>query len=220
MGDAVIGLLTRRNLGPVLPRQRCSGTPIQTYGQTGPLMEAARFNLDALEPYETIVTGCASCTMMLKDYPSLFNGGEQTRARALAGKVRHITEVLVGGRERGEARGAETVVTYHSSCHLRAAGVSKEPRDVLKRLPGMRYVEMADADRCAGGAGTFIVKNFDLSQQIFERKRRAIAASGADVVATSCPACMIRLRAGLGDGVRVAHVAQLADEAERGAARG
>jgi Fe-S oxidoreductase len=47
-------------------------------------MEAARFNLDALEPYETIVTGCASCTMMLKDYPSLFNGGEQTRARSLA----------------------------------------------------------------------------------------------------------------------------------------
>jgi Fe-S oxidoreductase len=84
----------------------------------------------------------------------------------------------------------------------------------------MRYVEMADADRCAGGAGTFIVKDFDLSQRIFDRKRRAIEASGAGVVATSCPACMIRLRAGLGDGVRVAHVAQLADEAERGAARG
>jgi Fe-S oxidoreductase len=79
----------------------------------------------------------------------------------------------------------------------------------------MRYVEMADADRCAGGAGTFLVKNYDLSQQIFERKRRAIEASGADVVATSCPACMIRLRAGLGADVRVAHVAQLADEAER-----
>jgi FAD/FMN-containing dehydrogenase/Fe-S oxidoreductase len=215
VGDAVIGLLARRNLGPVLPRQRCSGTPIQTYGQTGPLMEAARFNLDALEPYETIVTGCASCTMMLKDYPSLFDGEEQTRARALAGKVRHITEIVAEGSQPHEARDAATVVTYHSSCHLRAAGVSKEPRDVLKRLPGMRYVEMADADRCAGGAGTFLVKNYDLSQQIFERKRRGIAASGADVVATSCPACMIRLRAGLGDGVRVAHVAQLADEAER-----
>jgi Fe-S oxidoreductase len=169
--------------------------------------------------------------MMLKDYPSLFNGGEHTRARALAGKVQHITEVLAsphpdplpqGGRDAKqlssvtlERDGAETVVTYHSSCHLRAAGVSKAPRDVLSRLPGMRYVEMADADRCAGGAGTFIVKNFDLSQQIFERKRRGIAASGATVVATSCPACMIRLRAGLSDGVRVAHVAQLADEAER-----
>ncbi|MBI3608971.1 MAG: FAD-binding oxidoreductase [Nitrospirae bacterium] len=215
VGDAVINLLARRGMGPVLPRQRCSGTPIQTYGQTKPLMEAARFNLDALEPFDTVVTGCASCTMMLKDYPSLFNGGEQVRARALAGKVRHITEILAEGSEQQETRDAETVVTYHSSCHLRAAGVSKEPRDVLKCLPGMRYVEMADADRCAGGAGTFLVKNYDLSQQIFERKRRGIAASGAGVVATSCPACMIRLRAGLGDDVRVAHVAQLADEAER-----
>jgi Fe-S oxidoreductase len=79
----------------------------------------------------------------------------------------------------------------------------------------MRYVEMADADRCAGGAGTFIVKNPELSRQIFERKQRAVATSGAHVVATSCPACMIRLRAGLDDDVRVAHVAELADEAER-----
>jgi Fe-S oxidoreductase len=73
---------------------------------------------------------------------------------------------------------------------------------------------MADADRCAGGAGTFLVKNPELSDQVFARKRKAIDASGAQLVATSCPGCMIRLRAGLPDAVRVAHVAQLADEAE------
>jgi Fe-S oxidoreductase len=223
VGDAVINLLARRGLGPVLPRQRCSGTPIQTYGQTGPLMEAVRFNLDALEPYETIITGCASCTMMLKEYPTLCEGDDQRRASVLAGKVRHITEVLAAERISPHpnppphgGRASETVITYHSSCHLRVAGVSQAPRDVLKRLPGMRYVEMADADRCAGGAGTFIVKNPELSRQIFERKQRAVATSGAHVVATSCPACMIRLRAGLDDDVRVAHVAELADEAERG----
>ena len=216
VGDAVISLLARRGVQPVLPRQRCSGTPIQTYGQTGPLLEAARYNLEALEPYDTVVTSCASCTMMLKDYPSLFPDTERARASALAGKVQHISEVVARDRRPTPAVSATaTSVTYHSSCHLRAAGVSREPREVLRRLPGMRYVEMADADRCAGGAGTFIVKNPDLSQRIFERKRRAIEGSGASVVATSCPACMIRLRAGLPDDVRVAHVAQLADEAER-----
>jgi Fe-S oxidoreductase len=60
----VIRLLGRRGMGPVLPRQRCSGTPIQTYGQTTPLLEAARFNLDHLAPFDTVVTGCASCTLM------------------------------------------------------------------------------------------------------------------------------------------------------------
>ncbi|MFZ5876425.1 MAG: FAD-binding and (Fe-S)-binding domain-containing protein, partial [Nitrospirota bacterium] len=80
VGDAVIRLLERRGMGPVLPAQRCSGTPIQTYGQTGPLMEAARFNLDRLARFDTVVTGCASCTLMLKDYPTLFTGDDHRRA--------------------------------------------------------------------------------------------------------------------------------------------
>ncbi len=221
VGDAVIRLLGRRGMGPVLPRQRCSGTPIQTYGQTNPLLEAARFNLDHLTGFDTVVTGCASCTLMLKDYPTLFSGEEQRRAEVLAGKVKHISEILARDPFSSSPvpSGSEVPVTYHSSCHLRAAGVSKAPRDVLARLPGLRYVEMADADRCAGGAGTFLVKNPDLSEQVFARKRRAIEASGAHLVATSCPGCMIRLRAGLPGEVRVAHVAELADEAERAGAR-
>ncbi|HET8761120.1 MAG TPA: FAD-binding and (Fe-S)-binding domain-containing protein, partial [Nitrospiria bacterium] len=222
VGDAVIRLLERRGLGPVLPRQRCSGTPIQTYGQTGPLMGAARFNLDSLERFDTVVTGCASCTLMLRDYPTLFTGEDQRRAQALARKVRHITEILavdsIAPSPAPPIAGSVSTVTYHSSCHLRAAGISKEPRRVLATLPGMQFVEMPDADRCAGGAGTFIVKNPELSDQIVARKRRAVEASGADVVATSCPACLIRLRAALPDRVRTAHVAQLADEAESAAA--
>jgi Fe-S oxidoreductase len=218
VGDAVIRLLERRGMGPVLPAQRCSGTPIQTYGQTEPLMDAARFNLDRLDRFDTVVTGCASCTLMLKDYPTLFTGEDRRRADALAGKVRHITEILAGAPLASSpsppVAGSVATVTYHSSCHLRAAGVSNEPRRVLSALPGMRYVEMADADRCAGGAGTFLVKNPELSDQIVARKRRAVEASGADVVATSCPACMIRLRAALPDHVRVTHVAQAADDAE------
>ncbi|MEW6684102.1 MAG: FAD-binding and (Fe-S)-binding domain-containing protein [Nitrospirota bacterium] len=218
VGDAVIRLLRRRGMGPVLPAQRCSGTPIQTYGQTKPLLQAARFNLEHLAPFETVVTGCASCTLMLKDYPTLFSGDEQRRAEALAGKVKHISEVLahdsLAPSPPRPVAGSGLTVTYHSSCHLRAAGVSTAPREVLQRLPGMRFVEMADADRCAGGAGTFLVKDPDLSNRIFARKQRAVEDSGAELVATSCPGCMIRLRAGLPGTVRVAHVAQLADEAE------
>jgi Fe-S oxidoreductase len=72
---------------------------------------------------------------------------------------------------------------------------------------------MTDAEQ-RGGAGTFLVKNPDLSNQFFALKPRAVQASGAALVAPSCPGCMIRLRAGLPGAVRVAHVAQLADEAE------
>jgi Fe-S oxidoreductase len=104
-------------------------------------------------------------------------------------------------------------VTYHSSCHLRAAGVTKAPRQVLSQLPGVEFVEMQDADRCAGGAGTYVLKDYDTSQKIFDRKRRAIEESGADVVATSCPACMIQLKNGLRGKVSVKHVAELMSDA-------
>lgn len=106
-------------------------------------------------------------------------------------------------------------VTYHSSCHLRAAGVTKEPRQVLSSLPGVNFVEMQDADRCAGGAGTYLVKDCETSQKIFERKARAITKTGANVVATSCPACMIQLKNGLRESVQVKHVAQLLQESYR-----
>jgi Fe-S oxidoreductase len=221
VGDAVIGVLRKHGVEPFLPTQRCSGTPIQTYGHQDLAREGARFNLQSLAPYETVVTGCASCTLMLKDYPTLFTEGEERRqAEQLAKKVVHITEFAAGSSQQppmAQTAGRTKCVTYHSSCHLRAAGVTKEPRKVLSSLPGVNFSEMPDADRCAGGAGTFIVKDYETAQNIFKRKARAVEQSGADVVATSCPACMIQLKNGLPKQVEVKHVAQLLHEAYQAA---
>lgn len=217
VGDAVIAVLRKHGIEPALPAQRCSGTPIQTYGHVDLVREGARFNLRSFAPYETIVTGCASCTLMLKDYPSLFpEGPERRAAEDLARKVKHISEVVAASNVRpstGRPGARPRTVTYHSSCHLRAAGVTKEPRQILADLPGVTFVEMQDADRCAGGAGTYVVKDYDTSQRIFARKRHAVELSGAEVVATSCPACMIQLKNGLGGKPDVKHVAQLLREA-------
>jgi len=214
VGDAVIAVLRKNGIEPVLPRQRCSGTPIETYGHMDRVKACARFNVESLSRYQTIVTGCASCTLALKDAPKWFSGEERRQAEAVATKVKHISEFLAdGGLKVSPTKPCPKTVTYHSSCHLRAAGVSKPPRDLLKRLPGVTYVEMRDADRCAGGAGTFIVKDYDTSQKIFERKRAAIRDSGAQIVATSCPACMIQLKNGLRGEVEVRHIAELLREA-------
>ncbi|HKN87598.1 MAG TPA: FAD-binding and (Fe-S)-binding domain-containing protein, partial [Nitrospiraceae bacterium] len=216
VGDAVIRVLRQQGIEPALPAQRCSGTPIQTYGHVDLVKDGARFNLASFEPYETIVTGCASCTLMLKDYPTLFAGEpEEEAAKRLATKVKHVTEMdsQLLPRSKPETVPARPCkVTYHSSCHLRAAGVTKAPRHVLSRLPGVEFVEMQDADRCAGGAGTYVLKDYDTSQKIFDRKRRAIEDSGADVVATSCPACLIQLKNGVRGKVTVKHVAELMSE--------
>lgn len=224
VGDAVISVLRKHGIEPALPPQRCSGTPIETYGHVDLVKQNARFNLQSLAGYETVVTGCASCTLMLKEYKKFFEDeSERQAADRLAGKVIHITEFVARSDKQptmGSPEGSPGRVTYHSSCHLRAAGVTKEPRQILSRLPGTEYVEMTDADHCAGGAGTYLVKDYDTSQKIFDRKRRNIEQSGAKTVATSCPACMIQLNNGMRGRVAVKHVAQVLNEAyEAGAQR-
>jgi FAD/FMN-containing dehydrogenase/Fe-S oxidoreductase len=217
VGDAVIAVLRKHGVEPDLPPQRCSGTPIETYGHRALAKEGARVNLASMAGYETVVTGCASCTLMLKDYPTLFAGEpEQAAAQALATRVTHISQFVSQSPIKPAMASQQPKtckVAYHSSCHLRAAGVTKEPRAILAGLPGVEYVEMPDADRCAGGAGTYLVKDFDTSQRIVERKRKAVEQSGAEVVATSCPACMIQLRTRLQGAAEVKHVAQLIQEA-------
>ncbi|SLM48905.1 putative FAD/FMN-containing dehydrogenase, glycolate oxidase, fused subunits GlcD and GlcF [Nitrospira japonica] len=217
VGDAVISVLRRHGVNPDLPPQRCSGTPIETYGHRELAKEGARVNLQSFAGYETVVTGCASCTLMLKDYPKWFAGeAEQGAAEALARRVRHISEFVAQSPVKPAVAAVSQDrrrVGYHSSCHLRAAGVTKEPRTVMAALPGVDYVEMPDADRCAGGAGTYVVKDFETSQRIVERKQRAVEQSGIEVVATSCPACMIQLRTGLRGAAEVKHVAQVLEDA-------
>jgi len=107
--------------------------------------------------YEKVVTGCASCTLMLKDYPTLFAGEpEQGSAEALAKRVTHISEFVSQSSVKPAMASPQPrtcKVAYHSSCHLRAAGVTKEPRAILGGMPGFDYVEMPDADRCAEEPG-------------------------------------------------------------------
>ncbi|UCE62668.1 MAG: FAD-binding oxidoreductase, partial [Nitrospirota bacterium] len=224
VGDAIVALLARQGIKVALPPQRCSGTPVETYGFRDLVKEGARENLQNFASYDIVLTSCASCTLSLKDYIRLFqNEPEEAAAVNLAGRVKHISEYLVQqglfvpGPEvsRQKKSSGTQKVTYHSSCHLRAAGVTKAPRQLLARLPGFTYVEMQDADRCAGGAGTYIIKDYEVSQRIFERKRQAIAKTQADIVATSCPACMIQLRNGLRDKVIVKHVAELVNDAQQ-----
>ncbi len=212
VGDAVINALKKIGVTPALPPQRCSGVPIQTYGHMDRVRENAKFNIDSLDHFDHIVTGCASCTFMLKDYPAILTGGVyHEKAKSVAKKVAHISEWVAKENHFviPPSKGKKIKVTYHSSCHLRAAGVGSAPRELLRKMTNLEYVEMPDADRCAGGAGTFCIKNPEMSRAIFERKRKGIEASGAHIVATSCPACMIQLKDGLKGKVIVKHIAEL-----------
>ena len=119
-----------------------------------------------------------------------------------------LVDVLQVAPMEGSGKAAQQV-TYHDPCHLgKSLGVYNQPRTLVQANPGCELVEMNEADYCCGNGGSFNLQNYDLSCEIGMRKRKNILATGADIVATSCPACMMQISDALsraGDEISVKH---------------
>lgn len=113
----------------------------------------------------------------------------------------HDPHAAAGSEKSGEmasGAGNPVIVTYHDPCHaVRGQGIRKEPRDIIKGLPGVKFEEMAEADWCCGGAGSYALTHYELSQQVLDRKIKNLKNTNADILVTSCPACMIQLAYGI-----------------------
>ena len=107
-------------------------------------------------------------------------------------------------------------VTYHDSCRARhGQGIFNQPRDILKRLDGVDFVELTESDSCCGGAGAFGFLHAGLSEKIAERKVACIRKTGARTVLTSSTSCLIQLGYALKKyhpECRVMHLSQFLNE--------
>jgi glycolate oxidase iron-sulfur subunit len=204
LGQKIVRFLTRNGVEVIVPRgQGCCGAPVFLGAgdfKTGRLM--ADINVAAFKDVEYIVTDCATCASAMKDYAKFLadSGERQQQYTEFTGKIKDITEFLVdvlklpasAYKAAAEYRGK--TVTWHEPCHLgRYLGVKEQPRRILKSMPDIKYVEMPEADRCCGMAGTFSVYYYDLSKKIADKKIANIASTGADVVVTDCPGCEIQI---------------------------
>lgn len=180
-------------------------------------------NVDVLKEgsFDLIVTPCSSCTETIRSlWPKMAgqNALTSTATPSMSSPRRRWTSTPPRGCAQGEApqpsgRHGQTKVTYHESCHLlRSLGVSAQPRELIRMNPDYDLVEMKEADRCCGCGGSFTLSHYDLSRKIGQRKRDNIVASGAEVVATGCPACMMRFPTcspTTGDSVTVKHTIEI-----------
>ena len=195
----------------------CCGLPPYSYGDVESARALARRNHEELERLEgeAIVTDCASCASFLKDYPKLFEEDESIRKRAsaVASRVRELSEFMSDASHPDDLQPVDAVVTYHDPCHLsRYQVIVKEPRALLHTIPGVEYRELPEADWCCGGAGSYALSHYELSMQILERKMENIRATGAQIVVTPCPACVMQLGYGARKfdvPVEVVHLAEL-----------
>ncbi|MCL4478654.1 MAG: (Fe-S)-binding protein [Deltaproteobacteria bacterium] len=205
-----IKLMRASDITPFIPdEQACCGLPAFSLGDRAAAKKQAEAVMDMFKDTELIVTACASCGSMLKNYyPVLFNN--EKNAVEFSKRVKDITEVI---DEAKINKGSDTAaVTYHDPCHLkRGMGIHKQPRNLIKKA-GMEIVEMKDADRCCGLGGAFGIKHHGLSLNISEKKINSIRETNVDIVATGCPGCMINISttaAGYGADIKVLHTVNL-----------
>lgn len=185
----VLGRIT----SPVTRDNVCCGLPHLAHAMEADFFKLAKENIRQFEDVDVVVSDCASCSGTLKHLAGYFADDPQwkERAAAFSAKVMDLTEYLAKAgyvpRQTNQA-----VITYHDPCHLvRGQGIKKEPRALLSATGEFR--EMKDADVCCGGAGSFFLDYPEISDAVIDKKRRNIEATGADVVVTGCPGCLIQL---------------------------
>ncbi len=204
LGQKIISFLTKNGVEVIIPRgQGCCGALVFLgAGDFATGRKMADTNVKAFKDLDYIITDCATCASSMKDYVKFLADTEARKKAytAYAGKIKDITEFLVdvvklpasAYHVAPEFKGK--TVTWHEPCHLgRYLGVKEQPRKILKSLKDIKFVEMPDADRCCGMAGTFSIYFYDLSQKIAEKKAESISSTGADIVVTDCPGCQIQL---------------------------
>ena len=212
---ATMKLLSLLGYRVITPRnQVCCGAPNMLAGDLAGLKAAARKNVELFGGLDLdfIVTDCGGCGAELKKYGHHL---EDSSAASFSGKVRDISQVLAMHADALKLllKPLPLKVTYHDPCHIaHCQGIRREPRDLLKLVPGLEYRELENADACCGSGGTYNIEKPEMADLILRRKIDTIRATGADVLVTGNPGCLLQLKKGLAEQlpeVKIMHLTEL-----------
>lgn len=206
VAKATVDMLTRYGCDVIIPKDmKCCGLPHVANGKMDTARKLAAHNIKIFNSYnlDYIVSDCASCSSALshKNTEFLLGGLKiEDEARDFSNKVMDLTQFLV---EVLDVQFPEknikkkTRVTYHDPCHLaNAQGIKAAPRELLRRIPEVEFVEMPGANKCCGGSGTYSLTHYDMSMKILDKKMDNAMSTGAAKLATCCPSCTMQLRHG------------------------
>ncbi len=200
--------------------QFCCGSLHAHNGELELARDLARRNLDLydVDRLDAIISNAGGCGSHLKKYAELLHGDDRYRARAEAWdrKVRDISEWLIqigcrapaaGSTESRDRAAAATTVTYDASCHLmHGQKVVAQPLALMQMLPGVKLVPLVESDWCCGSAGVYSITQPEQSAKLLARKLDHIAATGAAVLASGNPGCLLQLENGMRRDSRLAQV--------------
>jgi glycolate oxidase iron-sulfur subunit len=229
---ATVRVLRRVGCEVVTPRgQSCCGAPHDDQSMQDLAREFARRNIalfeEQLDRVEAIVTDCAGCGGTLKEYGEWLRDDPAwaNRAHRFSAKVRDITEYLdeIWPDELVPRLSVPVLGTYHDPCHLsNVQGVRRQPRRLLGRVQGLTLREIPDSTptKCCGSAGIYNITHPPMAMALLDKKMAEVSATGAEMVITANPGCMLQLSLGAkrsAERLPVRHVVEVLDEALRGA---
>lgn len=184
------------------PVQYCCGSLHAHNGDVDTACELAHKQLDAfdLNALDAIITNAAGCGSHLKNYDHLLADDPvyAARAKIWSAKLKDIHEWLCEiGFRHPTSSPAEQTVTYHEACHLcHGQKITRQPREILRAIPGLKLVELTESTWCCGSAGIYNITQPEMAGKLQERKIRHIADTAAPVVATANPGCHLQLESG------------------------
>lgn len=224
VANALMNVMKHNNVEVVVPKkQHCCGMPILSHGdqKTAKEMAIDHVKLFSALDVDYIITVCGSCALTFTEHhlELLEDTPYYEAAKKVAEKVRDWSDFLVNvvKADLSQLHTNKMVATYHDPCHLRRGlNVVEPPREILRQLPDVDFVEMAKPNRCCGSAGSFSLTHYDLSMQIQKKKFDDIQQTGANTIVTGCGSCMMQLNDGqkrFGGHSKVKHTVELLSEA-------
>jgi len=185
----------------LIEKEKCCGSPVKRSGDEELADELRDYNLQqtAKMGLKKMITACPGCGSTLKSEKSEHMGIH----------VHHFVELLYELARNKELfqpehmhKPPELQICSHFPCHLdRGMGIFGHDiyRTIVEAIPGWKYIELEEADKCCGAGGGVRASQKDLSYEIRERKIKFIQRSGARICMAACPFCELQIDEGLRD---------------------
>jgi len=222
---ATARVLAAEGCDVIVPQaQSCCGALSIHAGREDEGLRYARRLIDAFEAadVEQIVVNVAGCGSTMKEYGHLLRDDPAyaERARRFSAKVRDVSEALAELEPQAPRHSIELRVAYHDACHLsHGQGVRKQPRAVLRTIPGLEVVDIPEGEICCGSAGVYNLLEPDAARELGERKARNIMSVRPQALVAANPGCLLQINVALGRlgaPLPTLHPVQLLDASIRG----
>lgn len=228
VNEATARVLSANGCEIVVPRTQgcCSALPAHQ-GETAQAQALARQMIDSFKGTEVdyVIINAAGCGHTLKEYGHILADDPDyaEQAKAFAAKVRDVQEFLaeVGLTADLQPLQDEPLVTvYQDACHLlHGQKISRQPREILQKIPGITLREPLDAALCCGSAGVYNMLQPQIAEELGQMKATSLLNTGATLIASSNPGCSLQIKQALekkGETVLLKHPMQLLDMSIRG----